>query len=168
MYYIAQIAKERYKDAKIVFVGPCLAKRIEAENNPNVDYVLVFRDIEAIIKAKGININELDAQVMPDETSLQSRRYAISGGVAGAVLNLVDGKANYKPYAINGLTKESVKALKKFAAKGLDDGANMLEVMSCEGGCIAGPGCVNMPKKAAVILEKYASEGKNQKEIFSE
>ena len=168
MYYIAQITKERYKDAKIVFVGPCLAKRIEAENNPNVDYVLVFRDIEAIIKAKGININELDAQVMPDETSLQSRRYAISGGVAGAVLNLVDGKVNYKPYAINGLTKESVKALKKFAAKGLDDGANMLEVMSCEGGCIAGPGCVNMPKKAAVILEKYASEGKNQKEIFSE
>lgn len=165
MYYIAEITKQRYIDAKIVFVGPCLAKRIEAENNPNVDYVLVFQDILAMFNAKGIDINSLEADSMEDETSLQSRRYAISGGVAGAVANLVEGKAEYKPFAINGLTKDAVKNLKRYALKGLDDGANMLEVMCCEGGCIAGPGCISQPKKASVILEKYASEGKNQKEL---
>ena len=165
MYYIAEITRKRYSDAKIVFVGPCLAKRIEAENNTNVDYVLVFQDVMAMINARGIDINLLEGAGFDDEASLQSRRYAISGGVAEAVNNLIEDKINYKSYAINGLTKDSVKLLKKFALKGLDDGCNMLEVMCCEGGCIAGPGCVNQPKKAAVILEQYAKTGKNQKEL---
>lgn len=165
MYYTAEIAKKRYPDAVTVFVGPCLAKRIEAESNPNVDYVLVFADIQAMFEAKGIDINSLDAAAFADEASQQSRRYAVSGGVAAAVANLIDGKADYRPFAINGLTKDSVKSLKKYALKGLDDGCNMLEVMCCEGGCIAGPGCISMPKKAAVILEKYAQDGKNQKEL---
>lgn len=165
MRYIAEITRERYSDAKIVFVGPCLAKRIEAENDPNVDYVLVFQDVASMISAKEIDLNTISADSFTDESSLQSRRYAISGGVAEAVANLMEGRAEYRPYAINGLTKDNVKLLKKFALKGLDDGANMLEVMCCEGGCIAGPGCVNQPKKAAVILEQYAKLGKNQKEL---
>lgn len=164
MFYTAEIAKKRFPNAVTVFVGPCLAKRIEAESNPNVDSVLVFADVDAMFKAKGVDINALDAAAFADEASTQSRRYALSGGVAAAVANLLDGKAEYRPFAINGLSKDSVKALKKYALKGLDDGCNMLEVMSCEGGCIAGPGCLSQPKKAAVILEKYAAEGKNQKE----
>ncbi len=164
MYYAAEVLKKRYPDAVSVFVGPCLAKRIEAENNPNVDYVLVFADVQAMFDAKGIDINSLDAAAFADEASLQSRRYAISGGVAAAVENLIDGRADYRPMKINGLTKDEVKNLKRYAAKGLDNGCNMLEVMCCEGGCIAGPGCLSMPKKAAVVLEKYAAEGKNQKD----
>jgi iron only hydrogenase large subunit-like protein len=166
MFYAAEVLKKRYPDAVSVFVGPCLAKRIEAESNPNVDYVLVFADIQAMFDAKAIDLATLDASAFADESSLQSRRYAISGGVAAAVANLIDGKADYRPLAINGLTKDSVKALKKYALKGLDDGCNMLEVMCCEGGCIAGPGCVCMPKKAAVVLEKYAAEGRDQKELL--
>ena len=167
MYYTALVAKERHPDAKIVFVGPCLAKRIEIETNENIDYALVFADIEAMFKAKNIDINSLEPSSYQDEASLQSRRYAISGGVAGAVQNLVEtkGDVSYIPYAINGLTQETVKALKRFALKGLDNGANMLEVMSCEGGCIGGPGCISQAKKASIILEKYASTGKNQKEL---
>ncbi len=164
MFYAAEILKQRYPDAVSVFVGPCLAKRLEAENNPNVDYVLVFADVQAMFEAKGIDINALDAAAFADEASLQSRRYAVSGGVAAAVANLIDGRADYRPLAVNGLTKDTVKNLKRYALKGLDDGCNMLEVMCCEGGCIGGPGCLSMPKKATVILEKYAAEGKNQKE----
>ena len=165
MVYTARVVKERHPDAVTVFVGPCLAKRLEAESKDNVDYVLVFADIQAMFSAKGVDINSLDASEFADEASTQSRRYAISGGVAEAVANLMEGRADYRPFAINGLTKDAVKALKRYALKGLDDGCNMLEVMCCEGGCIAGPGCVSMPKKASVILEKYAQEGKNQKEL---
>lgn len=164
MFYAAEVAKRRYPEAVVVFVGPCLAKRIEAESNPNVDYVLTFADVFAMFGAKGVDINTQEGTAFADESSAQSRRYALSGGVADAVANLIDGRAEYRPFAINGLTKDNVKALKKYALKGLDDGCNMLEVMSCEGGCIAGPGCLSMPKKAAVVLEKYAAEGKNQKE----
>ena len=74
MRYIAEIARERYKDAKIVFVGPCLGKRIEAENDPNVDYVLVFKDIVAVLNAMEVNVATLEAEALPDESSLQSRR----------------------------------------------------------------------------------------------
>ena len=157
MYYAAEVLKKRYPDAVSVFVGPC-------ENNPNVDYVLVFGDVQAMFDAKGIDINSLEASTFSDEASLQSRRYAITGAVAAAVENLIDGRADYRPMKINGLTKEEVKNLKRYAAKGLDNGCNMLEVMCCEGGCIGGPGCLSMPKKAAVVLEKYAAEGKNQKD----
>lgn len=166
MAYAAMVAKERYPDGIIVFVGPCLAKRIEIETNDKIDYALVFADIQAMLEAKEVDINSLDASDFADETSMQSRRYAISGGVAEAVSNLMQGRAEYRPCAINGLTKDTVKLLKRYALKGLDDGCNMLEVMCCEGGCIAGPGCVSVPKKASVILEKYAKEGKNQKELL--
>lgn len=147
MFYAAEVLKKRYPDAVSVFVGPCLAKRLEAENNPNVDYVLVFADVQAMFEAKGIDINSLEAAAFADEASLQSRRYAISGGVAAAVANLIDGRADYRPMKIDGLTKDAVKNLKRYALKGLDDGCNMLEVMCCEGGCIAGPGCLSMPKR---------------------
>lgn len=147
MFYAAEVLKKRYPDAVSVFVGPCLAKRLEAENNPNVDYVLVFADVQAMFEAKGIDINALEAAAFADEASLQSRRYAISGGVAAAVANLIDGRADYRPMKIDGLTKDAVKNLKRYALKGLDDGCNMLEVMCCEGGCIAGPGCLSMPKR---------------------
>ena len=165
MYYAAEVLKKRYPDAVSVFVGPCLAKRIEAENNPNVDYVLVFADIQAMMAAKEIDINAMEADNFADESSAQSRRYALSGGVAAAVENLIEGRADYRPLAINGLTKDSMKALKRYALKGLDNNCNMLEVMCCEGGCIGGPGCLSMPKKAQVILEKYAAGSKNQKEL---
>lgn len=165
MVYAAEVAKERYPDAVVVFVGPCLAKRLEAEYKDKIDYVLVFTDIQAMLSAKGIDVDSLDASAFADEASTQSRRYAISGGVAQAVANLMQGRAEYRPFAINGLTKETVKNLKRYAQKGLDDNCNMLEVMCCEGGCIAGPGCIAMPKKATVILEKYAEEGRNQKDL---
>lgn len=166
MVYTADVVKERYPDAVAVFVGPCLAKRLEAEYKEKIDYVLVFADIQAMFLAKDIDIDSLEVSSFADEASTQSRRYAISGGVAQAVANLMEGRADYRPFAINGLTKDAVKNLKKYALKGLDDNCNMLEVMCCEGGCIAGPGCIAMPKKAAVVLEKYAAEGKNQKDLF--
>ena len=41
----------------------------------------------------------------------------------------------------------------------------MLEVMCCEGGCIAGPGCISLAKKAAKQVEVYVEKGQNQKDM---
>ena len=65
--------------------------------------------------------------------------------------SLVEGKAEFKPTAINGLNKASIKLLKQYATKGSD--FNMIEVMCCEGGCVAGPGCVALAKKSAIMVE---------------
>ena len=59
--------------------------------------------------------------------------------------------------------KQNIKLLKKYATKGCE--ANMIEVMCCEGGCIAGPGCISLAKKAARQVEAYVEKGQNQKDM---
>ena len=162
MYYIAEIVREELPDYVSVFVGPCLAKRLEAERNPNVDYVLIFEEIQAMFTAAGIDVAQQQADKFAVEASGQSRKYPLSGGVAGAVAFVIGDKAEYKPLKIDGLTKESVRQLKMFAAKGPGD-ANMIEVMCCEGGCIAGPGTIAMSKRAALLVENYVKASEDIK-----
>ncbi len=49
MYYAARIAKEKHPDAKIVFVGPCVAKRKEVRRDDAVDYILTFEEVGSIL-----------------------------------------------------------------------------------------------------------------------
>lgn len=154
MYYIAEIVRKELPDYVSVFVGPCLAKRLEAERNPNVDNVLVFEEATALLDATGIKVAEMEADKFAVESSAQSRRYPLTGGVAGAVQFVIGDKAEYKPEAINGLNPEAVKKLKRYATNPPAD-FNMIEVMCCEGGCIAGPGTTCMAKKATVMVENY-------------
>lgn len=160
MYYIAEVMKKEFPEYKTVFVGPCMAKRLEAERNPNVDYVLIFEELQAAFDAAQINPAALEADKFAVESSAQGRRFPISGGVAGAVQFVVGDKAEYKPLKIDGLTKDSCKMLKRFAAKAPED-ANMIEVMCCEGGCIAGPGAVIPAKRGTVLVENYVKTSKD-------
>ncbi len=160
MYYIAEIVKKELPDYLSVFVGPCLAKRLEAERNPNVDNVLIFEEIQAMFAAAKINPATLEADNFAVESSAQGRQFPLSGGVAGAVAFVVGDKADYRPEKIDGLTKDAVKLLKRYAAKAPET-CNMVEVMCCEGGCIAGPGTTCMPKRAAVQVETYVKNSPN-------
>lgn len=157
MYYTAELVKQEDPNCKAVFVGPCLAKRVEAEYDPNVDYVLTFEEVGAILVAKKINVEECPEEEFTKISRAQGRQFPLSGGVAGAVADLIGDKADYRPEKIDGLSKENIKLLKRYATKGCEN--NMLEVMCCEGGCISGPGCVALPKKAARAVEGYVKEG---------
>ena len=162
MYYTAELLKQEQPECTAVFVGPCLAKRFEAENDPNVDYVLTFEEIGAMLVASGINVADCEPQEFAKISCAQGRRFPVSGGVAGAVASLVEGKAEFKPTAINGLNKASIKLLKQYATKGSD--FNMIEVMCCEGGCVAGPGCVALAKKSAIMVENYVKTAPDLKD----
>lgn len=157
MYYSAEMVKKADPQCVSVFVGPCMAKRVEAAENPNVDYVLIFEEIAAMFAGLGINVAECEAQDFAEISSSQGRQFPLSGGVAGAVASIIGDKADYRPEKIDGLNKDNVKLIKRYAAKGFE--GNMLEVMCCEGGCIAGPGCVALAKKAAKVVENYVKEG---------
>ncbi len=157
MYYTAEMVKQEDPNCKAVFIGPCLAKRVEAEYDPNVDYVLTFEEIGAIFVASQINVEECESEEFSKLSRAQGRQFPISGGVAGAVASLIGDKADYRPEKIDGLNKENIKLLKRYATKGCDN--NMIEVMCCEGGCIAGPGCVALPKKATRAVETYVATG---------
>lgn len=157
MYYTAELMKKEMPDCTAVFVGPCLAKRAEAESDPNVDYVLTFEELGAMLVAARINVDECEEVPFGKISHAQGRLFPVSGGVAGAVADMVQGKVEFRPEKIDGLSKENIKLLKRYATKGCEN--NMLEVMCCEGGCVSGPGCIALSKKAARAVDAYSKEG---------
>jgi len=48
MYYTIEMAKEKYPDSKIVFVGPCVGKRKEVMDHPDIDFILTFEEIDTL------------------------------------------------------------------------------------------------------------------------
>ena len=156
MHYTAATAKEEDANAVTVFIGPCIAKRIEAEEDENVDHVLTFEELGALFVAAEIDVAACEPIPFAKPASKFGRIFAISGGVASAVTDLSQGKVLVVPEPINGLSRDAVKLLKRFACKGCT--GNLLEVMACEGGCVAGPGVVATPKAAARAVEKLAAE----------
>ena len=157
MYYTAELIKQEHPDWIAVFVGPCLAKRAEAEYDPNVDYVLTFEELGAMLVASGINVDECEEVPFTKVSHAQGRLFPVSGGVASAVADMVKDKVEFRPEKIDGLTKENIKLLKRYATKGCEN--NMIEVMCCEGGCVSGPGCIALSKKAARAVDAYAQTG---------
>lgn len=157
MYYTAEMVKQECPECVAVFVGPCLAKRAEAEWDSNVDYVLTFEELGAMLVASGINVDECEEVPFGKLSHAQGRQFPVTGGVAGAVASLVGDSIDIRPEKIDGLTKENIKLLKRYAAKGGEN--NMLEVMCCEGGCVSGPGCIALSKKAARAVDAYAQTG---------
>ena len=125
--------------------------------------MLTFEEIGAMFVGAGIEIGDCERAGFAKISSAQGRNYPLSGGVAGAVGNLVDGQVEFRPERIDGLTKDNIKLLKRYATKGSEN--NMIEVMCCEGGCVAGPGCIALAKRAAKQIEGYVAQGQNQKDL---
>lgn len=165
MYYIAEIVKKRNPECLTVFVGPCLAKRIEAEKNPNVDYVLVFEEMQAILAGSGINVAACESAKFEHTASAQGRLYPVTGGVAGAVAHLVGDDNLCRKETIDGLNKEAFRKLKMYAAKNSAGNFNLVEVMCCEGGCVGGPGCMVGAKKSAALVDVYVKQSPDIKTL---
>ena len=153
LFYTAQIVREQYPDAISVFVSPCVAKRKEGMNNEDVDYVMNYQELSALIKGRKINIEECEEEKFDKESSKQARNFGVTGGVADAVYSVLKDKESAKPYVIDGLTKDSIKELKKFAKDKSCPDCNLIEVMCCEGGCIGGNAVIKSQRDAKKQLK---------------
>ena len=161
-YYISEIIKKEMPDAVTVFVSPCVAKRAEGFENPNVDYVMNFEELGAMFIAHQIQIAECDEEEYVVESSKHARNFGFTGGVAESVKASLRDESIVNPCVINGLTKDSIKQLKKFAQTGeCDGGCNLVEVMCCEGGCIGGNATVNNQKMAKKQIDTLANNSKD-------
>lgn len=159
MYYTAEIARKHYPDAKIVFVSPCVAKRAEGYENKDVDFVMNYEELGALFVAMKIQITELEETKYVTEASKQARIFGYSGGVAESVKKSLPDEDMIKPCIINGLNKDSIKTLKKYAATGkCEGGCNMIEVMCCEGGCIGGNATLNAQRTAKKAIDAFAND----------
>lgn len=161
LFYTAQIVREQYPDAISVFVSPCVAKRKEGMNNENVDYVMNYQELNALIKGRKINIEECKEEKFDKESSKQARNFGVTGGVADAVCSVLKDKESAKPYVIDGLTKDSIKELKKFAKDKSCPDCNLIEVMCCEGGCIGGNAVIKSQRDAKKQLKTLLENSSN-------
>lgn len=153
MIYAAEIAKKKYPDAKVTFVGPCIAKKYEGFHAENIDFVMNFEEFGAYIIANDIDINECGDGVVNTSITGYARGFAASGGVTNAITAVAD--IDFKPLVIDGLDKKNISMLKAFAKKA-PAANNFIEIMSCEGGCIGGPCVINNPKVAKRQLDNFS------------
>ncbi len=160
MYYTAEIVKKEHPDAVTVFFSPCVAKRREALKNPNVDYVLNYEEVGAWFIAHGIQVAECESSEFKTEASAEARKYAVIGGVAEAVATQVPEEIPLHPVVIDGLNKQTIRDLKKYAKNGMCELGNLIEVMACQGGCLGGNATINAYKPALKQLSAYVSDSK--------
>lgn len=146
MYYTAKIAKEKYPNAKTVFIGPCLAKRKEGRDNPEVDYVLTFEELASIFVGYNLDINAVEKYPMKFASIKEAHGFAQAGGVANSVKVHLN-KEDLKYIQIENLTKKNVNLLRVYGKTGKAP-APFIEVMACEGGCASGP-CIRTDKNTS-------------------
>lgn len=146
--YTADMIKEENPDALTVFIGPCLAKRVEGYHDPAMDYVLTFEELDAMMEALNIDIERCDEEELDSSIEKSGRQYARTGGVTSSVAQYVTNADKLKPHIINGLDRQSVRFLKGVASSGSSE-ANLIEVMMCEGGCVNGCSTIVNYKRAA-------------------
>lgn len=158
---IAKYIKKTDKDSKIVFIGPCTAKKMEfqkEEVKPYIDSVITFEELQALFDSKDIDITTLDEDVL-DNASYFGRIFARSGGLADAVKQGLKEHGiedfEYKPVACDGIEECRMALLK--ASKGVLPG-NFIEGMACVGGCIGGAGCLTHGEKNKAEVDKYGME----------
>ena len=145
MYYTARIVKEKYPDAKIVFVGPCVAKRKEVKLDPCVDFTLTFEEVGSVLEGLGIKIEEAQPFSVLFNAVREAHGFAQSGGVINAVKVYLKDE-NVNAVQVANLTKKNVALLRAYAKTGKAP-AQFIEVMACEGGCVTGP-CTHADKTA--------------------
>ena len=166
MYYTAEIVKKEQPDALTVFITPCVAKRAEGFDNPNVDYVMNYEELGALFVAKKIQITELPESKYVVEASKHARNFGYTGGVAESVKASLQDDSVVSPLVINGLNKDSIKQLKKAATCGsCEGGCNLIEVMCCDGGCIGGNASLNNKKTARKLIDALSNASEDIKKI---
>jgi iron only hydrogenase large subunit-like protein len=164
MIATARLIKEADPTAKIVFVGPCVAKKdeIKQENlKGDIQYVMSFEELHALLDAYQIEPSLCEGAPL-DNASFFGRIFARSGGVTEAIKHTINEKkldVELVPVVCNGL-EECDKAL-KLAKFGKLNG-NFIEGMACEGGCVNGPVSLFKKPTGCAVIEKHAKTAKEK------
>ena len=161
MARIAKYIKEKDLTAKVVFIGPCTAKKMEIKKDTVKDYVdsvITFEELQALFDSKGIDIMMLPETEL-NNASYFGRIFARCGGLADAVQEGLkeQGVHNFelKPISCDGIESCKIALLKK--SKNLID-VNFIEGMACVGGCVGGAGCLTHGEKNKLDVDKYGMQ----------
>jgi iron only hydrogenase large subunit-like protein len=155
MYYTARIARKQYPDGRMVFIGPCVAKRKEAQRDEEVDFVMTYEELNCILAGMGIEVHGAQPYPMKVSSIRDAHRFGIGGGVMTAVKNALGEEftGKYTGLQIANLDKKTVGLLKAYGKSGKAP-ANFIEVMTCAGGCVTGPATFNSSDAGQRLFSK--------------
>lgn len=139
MKYAGKIARQKYPDGINVFIGPCIAKRYEATQAENIEMVLTFEELGALLSGMKIDIMAQKPWTLPRPAVATARNFMRSCGVTQAVLEeltLPEGFHLHTEF-IDGVDRKTAGKLRSCASPRSE--VNFLEVMACQGGCVGGP-----------------------------
>ncbi len=166
MTLTARLIKLDHKEAKVVFIGPCAAKKLEAmrtDIRSDVDFVLTFEEMAGIFDAKHIDIENIEED--PDglnDASTDGRNFAVAGGVAQSVVNVIHERYPDREIKVeNAMGLRECRKLLTMAKAGKYDGY-LLEGMACPGGCVAGAGTLQPIRKSTASVNMYAKKAKHR------
>lgn len=161
MAMISRYIKQNDPTAKVVFIGPCTAKKKEIKKptvSPYVDVAMTFEELQALFDSKGVDITLLPESEL-NNASYFGRIFARCGGLADAVKEALkeQGVTDFelKPVSCDGIEACRIALLKK--SKNLLD-VNFIEGMACTGGCIGGAGCLTHGEKNKLDVDKYGMQ----------
>ena len=170
MVFTARLMKKQYPGCKVVFVGPCAAKKLEAireDIRSDVDFVLTFEELMGMFQAKEIDFETLEDSDVLNEGTAAGRGFAVSGGVAGAVENIIH--QTHPDVEVKTARAEGLRECRKLmtlAKAGKYDGY-LLEGMACPGGCVAGAGTLLPVDLAAKVVGRYQNEAQRESPLDS-
>lgn len=170
MVYTARLMKKQYPDCKVVFVGPCAAKKLEAireDIRSDVDFVLTFEELQGMFEAREIDFSQLSEGESMKEGTAAGRGFAVSGGVAKAVADLVHKTQPERE--IPTARAEGLRDCRKMMAlaKAGKYKGYLLEGMACPGGCVAGAGTLLPVELAATVVTRYQNEAQTDSPLES-
>ena len=157
---IAKYIKDTTPGAKIVFIGPCTAKKMEFQKEglkDIIDSTITFEELQALFDSRDIDLKSLEEGVL-DNASYYGRIFARSGGLSDAVAEGLKERGidfNLQAVPCDGI--EACRAALLKASKNVLKG-NFIEGMACVGGCIGGAGCLTHGEKNKADVDKYGME----------
>lgn len=166
---IREVLKE---EVKIVFLGPCMAKKREAEGDERtrgyIDAVINFEEMEEWLAKEGIHIEDLESTEFDNSNPAVNRLYPISSGVISSVIAMEDGadSKQYRKFYVHGI--KNCMELFESMERGEVEGC-FIEANVCNGGCIKGPAVnrdeISRFKVKLDMEESIKKEAPNQKEF---
>ena len=162
MVLTGRLIKKEHPGCKVAFIGPCAAKKLEAMRTSirtDIDFVLTFEEVMGMFEAKEIDFTTIESHNTMHGASGDGRAFAVGGGVANAVANVI--KEKYPDREVKIERAEGLDNCRKMLmlAKAGKYNGYLLEGMACPGGCIGGAGTV-MPlakSKTAILQNQQTS-----------
>lgn len=133
-----RIMKKRYgAETKIVFIGPCIAKKGEIkEELSGIDAVLTFTELQEMLDEEHIDLAVLEEETFDGDRVISAHAFASPGGLARSAMLSTDLLSD-QAVTIDGL-EETIEFLDRFAE--IKDSLKLVELLACRGGCVMGPG----------------------------